>query len=54
MDGAKSLLETLALYDLHLGNEAIACTAQGFDIFEEGEWVEWENEGGSNITELMV
>jgi hypothetical protein len=53
---AKRILRLLADYDLFQLENKIKpdyANAQGLEIFEDGEWIEWDNEDGEDITEIM-
>ena len=45
---ALDLLNILAEYNLHLG-ELVQSNAGGFQVFADGEWVEWEDEQGNPL-----
>ncbi len=53
IEQAKRFLQLLADYDLYQG-ERVAANAQGLEVFEEEEWVEWENSEGDDITAVMA
>lgn len=46
---AKRLLQFLADYDLYQGETKVPYNAQGLEILEDGEWVEWSDEYGDDI-----
>lgn len=51
----KFLMEALAQYDLFQFENKIKpdySNAGGVQIFENGEWTEWENEDGESIDEV--
>ena len=54
---AKLLIKTLAEYDIFQFENNIKpdyCNAGGLEVFEDGEWVEWESlDSGSDIHEYM-
>jgi len=50
---AKIALMVLAEYDLFLGENMIVSNVQGLEVFEDGEWVEWEDENGYSFTEVI-
>lgn len=53
---AKLVLATLARYDLfHLENNIKGDYANvgGLEVWDDGEWVEWSNEDGRWINEIM-
>lgn len=55
IEQAMFLLDTLAQYDLfQLENNVKPdyCNAGGLNVFENGEWLEWENEDGEQIDNL--
>ena len=45
-----ALLAALADYDLDLDN-LIDTNAQGMEVYDDGQWVEWEDEQGRAITD---
>lgn len=50
---AKLILEVLANYDLFQFENNVKpdyCNMNGLEVFENGEWVEWESEDGDDIT----
>ena len=51
MDGyeAKEILDFLAKYDEHLGRPLQSKYMAGFQVYEDGEWVEWKDEQGNPI-----
>lgn len=50
---AKLVLNTLARHDLYLG-DLIESNAQGLEVFEDGEWVEWSDaETGEDIRAVI-
>lgn len=51
LEEAKRLLDTLANYDLYLG-DMIDYNAQGVEVFENGEWLEWESADGDTFSEV--
>lgn len=49
---AKLILETLAIYDLFQLEYKIKpdySNAQGLEVYENGEWCDWEDEEGNDI-----
>jgi len=50
---AKQVLDTLAFYDLYLGDDLVFANVQGLEVFEGEEWVEWHNEDGYDFREIM-
>lgn len=49
---AKLMLETLAYYDQFQFENRVKpdyCNAGGLEIFDDGEWIDWENEDGLDI-----
>jgi hypothetical protein len=49
---ARSILNVLAIYDLFQLENKIKpdySNAQGLEVFEDGEWTEWEDEYGFDI-----
>lgn len=56
IDEAKLLLNALAQYDLFQLENNIKpdyANAGGLEMFEDGEWIEWSNEEGDQIDEVM-
>ena len=54
-DEAILIMETLANYDIFQYENGIKpdyCNAGGLNVFENGEWIEWENENGEQIDDL--
>lgn len=52
---AKKLIGTLAKYDLYQLENNIKpdySNAGGLEMFEEGEWVEWQDDNGYTLDEL--
>jgi hypothetical protein len=50
---AIKLINVLANYDLFQFENNIKpdyCNVNGLEVFENGEWLEWENEDGSDIS----
>lgn len=45
-------LDVLSTYDLYLG-DLVAANAQGLEIFEAGQWVEFHDEEGLSVGELL-
>lgn len=45
---AKEMLDMLADYDLYQGDRVVA-NAQGLLVYEDSEWIEWEDEDGNGI-----
>jgi Superinfection exclusion gene product 17 len=50
---AKVLLNLLADYDSYLGDDLIYANAQGLEIFDQGEWVEWHDENDDDISRVL-
>lgn len=53
---AKLLLSTLADYDIFQFENNIKpdySNAGGLEVFENGEWADWEDEDGNSIDDLM-
>lgn len=53
---AKEIMKILADYDLFQYENKIKpdyANAQGLEIFEDGEWVEWSNEDGEDIGDII-
>ena len=49
---AKLILNTLALYDIFQLENNIKpdyCNVGGLEVYEDGEWLEWEDDIGDNI-----
>lgn len=56
VDQAMLLLETLAKYDLFQFENSVKpdyCNVGGLSVWENGEWIAWENDDGDTIDELM-
>jgi hypothetical protein len=54
---AKLILDTLANYDLFQLEHRIKpdfSNAGGLEVFQDGEWMEWEDENGSDIDEFEI
>ena len=54
---AKMLLKALALYDLFQLNHKIKpdyCNAGGLVQFQDGEWLDWCNDDGDSIDDVMT
>ncbi len=54
-ESAILLLNTLGRYDAFQFENNIKpdyCNAGGLEVFEDGEWVEWENEDGECIDDV--
>ncbi len=52
---AKNMLSLLASYDQFQLDHNIKgdyCNAGGLEVFEDGEWIEWENPDGCNIDDV--
>lgn len=52
---AKRLMDTLANYDAFQFKNNIKpdyCNVGGLQVFEDGEWLDWESEDGRNIDEI--
>ena len=52
VDEAKKIIALLDQYDLFLGDR-IGSNAAGLEVFEAGEWVEWQSEEGDDIAYIM-
>lgn len=55
IEQAMFLLDTLANYDIFQFDNNVKgdyCNAGGLNIWESGEWCEWENEDGETIDDL--
>lgn len=53
---AARIIKLLAEYDLFQYENKIKpdyASASGLEIFEGGEWIEWESEDGEDILEVM-
>lgn len=53
---AKRVLSILADYDLFQLEHNIKpdyANAQGLEVFEDGEWVEWWNDDGEDISDVV-
>jgi len=49
---AVKIIDTLAYYDIFQFENKIKpdyCNMSGLEVFENGEWCEWENEDGDNV-----
>lgn len=56
IEQAKIILNTLAQYDIFQFENSIKpdyCNAGGLEVFEGGEWIEWESADGDDIDCLM-
>ncbi len=56
VDEAVLILGTLALYDLFQYDTKIKpdySSAQGLEVLEDGEWVEWNSDEGDDINEVL-
>lgn len=56
IDEAKLLLRTLARYDQFQLDHDIKgdyCNAGGLQVFEDGDWFDWEDDEGRSIDDLM-
>lgn len=54
---AQLILNTLAYYDLFQLEYKIKpdySNVNGLEIYEKGEWCEWENEDGENISDIDI
>lgn len=52
---AKKILDVLAEYDKFQFENNIKpdyCNAGGLEVWEDGEWLEWENEEGESVREV--
>jgi len=52
VDEAIVVLDSLAMYDLYLG-DIIECNAQGLEIFDDGDWEEWQTDDGDDIRAIQ-
>ena len=50
VDEAVTLINTLS--EIQLKNDRIKDNAFGLEVFEDGEWCEWNNEDGDDIMAL--
>lgn len=53
---AQKIMEVLSDYDEFQYENNVKpdyCNAGGLEVFEEGEWVDWVNEDGCDINEIM-
>ena len=41
---AKLVLATLSIHDLNLGDDVVDSNVGTLEVFEDGEWVEWEDD----------
>jgi len=48
----RKMLDLLAEYDLYQGERKVFANAQGLEIFEGGEWFEYEDQDGNNIRDI--
>lgn len=56
VEHAKLLLKALDNYTWVQFDDKVKpdyCNAGGLEVFEDGEWVEWNNEDGHDISEIM-
>lgn len=53
IDEAILILNTLADYDLYLGDDLISCNAGGLQEFVEGEWIKYESPQGYTIDDFL-
>jgi len=54
---AKLLVEVLGNYDAYQFENDIKpdyCNTGGLEVFEDGKWVEWEDEEGNNVEDAEV
>lgn len=52
---AVKVMDTLAIYDLFQFKYKIKpdySNASGLEVFEDGEWVDWEDEDGNDINNI--
>jgi len=52
---AKNLLEVLGEYDAYQLTNRIKpdyCNAGGLSVYEDGEWVDWQDDDGNSIDDL--
>lgn len=52
---ARKILDTLAAYDIFQYENNVKpdyCNVGGLEVFEDGEWIEWESADGDNIDSL--
>lgn len=50
--GALELIDQMAAIDLK--STTITCNAFGLEVFEDGEWCEWQDAEGREISEYVV
>lgn len=56
LDEALLLLDTLAKYDIFQYENRIKpdyANAGGLNVYEDGEWVDWESDNGDNIDDFL-
>lgn len=54
---AKQILEVLAIYDLFQLEYKIKpdySNVQGLEVFEDNEWIEWQDEDGNDIDDTKI
>jgi len=54
---AKQNLEVLAIYDLFQYEYKIKpdySNAQGLQVYEDKEWIDWEDENGTDIDDIKI
>jgi len=56
LEQAMFLLDVLADYDIFQFENRIKpdyCNAGGLEVFDDGEWFEWENKMGDSVNDLL-
>jgi hypothetical protein len=57
IEEARKVLDVLANYDLFQFENNIKpdyCNVNGLEVFENGEWLEWENADGDDINSIEL
>jgi hypothetical protein len=57
IEEARKVLDVLAYYDLFQFENNIKpdyCNMNGLEVFENGEWLEWESADGDNIKSIEL
>lgn len=57
LEEARKVLDTLANYDLFQFENNIKpdyCNMNGLEVFENGEWLEWESADGDDINSIEL
>jgi hypothetical protein len=57
IEEARKVLDVLANYDLFQFDNNIKpdyCNMNGLEVFENGEWLEWESADGDNIKSIEL